>query len=210
MAEDKTDPKEPDKTEPKAEPKKDPPADKTFTQAELDRVVEERLARERKKFEGFDDIKARAEKFDELEAKNQSALEKAQTKAEKAEKERDEAVQRANQTLVRAAVVAEAAKQGAVDADAVVALLPGDQVTIGDDGQVTGAEQAVKGLLEAKQWLVGNTPTPPGDGGARTPVPPKDLDEQIREAEEKGDVRTSIALKNQKLRGIREQQEAAR
>lgn len=36
----------------------------TFSQEDVDRIVNERLARERKKFEGFDDIKAKAEKFD--------------------------------------------------------------------------------------------------------------------------------------------------
>lgn len=53
-------------------------------------------------------------------------------------------------------------------------------------------------LLEDLGTLPGETP-PPGDGGARTPVPPKDLDDQIREAEQKGDFRTSMRLKNQKL-----------
>ncbi len=53
-------------------------------------------------------------------------------------------------------------------------------------------------LLEDLGPLSGETP-PPGDGGARTPVPPKDLDDQIAEAERKGDFRTSMSLKNQKL-----------
>lgn len=46
---------------------------------------------------------------------------------------------------------------------------------------------------------------PPGDGGARTPVPPKDLDDQIREAEAAGDYRTSMSLKSQKLLAARQQ-----
>ena len=53
-------------------------------------------------------------------------------------------------------------------------------------------------LLEDLGTISGETP-PPGDGGARTPVPPKDLDDQIAEAERKGDFRTSMSLKNQKL-----------
>lgn len=53
-------------------------------------------------------------------------------------------------------------------------------------------------LLEDLGTLPVETP-PPGEGGARTPVEPKDLDEQIREAEAAGDYRKSMSLKNQKL-----------
>ena len=36
-------------------------AEKTFTQSELDSIVADRLRRERSKYEGFDEIKAKAE-----------------------------------------------------------------------------------------------------------------------------------------------------
>lgn len=60
--------------------------ERTFTQAELDRVVQERLAREREKFADHDELKAKAEKLAELEAANQSDLDKAIARAEAAEK----------------------------------------------------------------------------------------------------------------------------
>lgn len=60
-----------------------PPA----TQADLDRIVESRLQRERAKYAGFDDLKAKATKFDELEQANKTELEKATSRADKAEKE---------------------------------------------------------------------------------------------------------------------------
>lgn len=53
-------------------------------------------------------------------------------------------------------------------------------------------------LLEDLGTLPVETP-PPGDGGARTPVTPKDLNEQIREAEAAGDYRKSMDLKALKL-----------
>jgi len=53
-------------------------------------------------------------------------------------------------------------------------------------------------LLEDLGTLPGETP-PPGDGGARTPVQPKDLEAQIREAEAEGDYRKSMSLKSQQL-----------
>ena len=55
--------------------------DRTFTQADLDRVVTDRLRREREKFSGYDDLKAKASKLDEIEQQNQSEIEKANSKA---------------------------------------------------------------------------------------------------------------------------------
>lgn len=43
---------------------------------------------------------------------------------------------------------------------------------------------------------------PPGDGGARTPVEPKDLNEQIREAEAAGDTSKAMSLKSRKLLSV--------
>jgi hypothetical protein len=51
-------------------------AGKTFTQEELDRIVGDRLARERQKYDGFDDLKAKADRFDELQRSQQTDLER--------------------------------------------------------------------------------------------------------------------------------------
>ena len=53
------------------------PEEKTFTQDELNAIVADRLAREKAKYEGFDELKAKAEKYDELEEANKSELQKA-------------------------------------------------------------------------------------------------------------------------------------
>jgi len=70
-------------------------------------------------------------------------------------------------------------------------------------GRLTGGtreeiEADADALLEDLGTLPGETP-PPGDGGARTPVQPKDLEAQIREAEAEGDYRKSMSLKSQQL-----------
>lgn len=197
--------------------------DKKLTQAEVDRIVEQRLARERQKYADYDEVKARAEKADELEAEGKSELEKARGEAVKAkeaaqaaEAKAEEATNKAQATVRRAAIVTEAAKAGATDPDDVHALLSAREfsvteddkkleVTISDDGTVTGAEEVVSAFLKAKPNLVGNTtPPPPGDGGARTPIPPKDLQAQIKEAEDKGDFQTAMSLKNQQLQGLQQ------
>ena len=53
------------------------PEEKTFTQEELNAIVADRLSREKAKYEGFDELKAKAEKYDELEEANKSELQKA-------------------------------------------------------------------------------------------------------------------------------------
>jgi predicted RNase H-like nuclease (RuvC/YqgF family) len=61
----------------------DPKAEKTFTQAELDRIVQERVKE-------MNEYKAKAAKYDEMEEANKSELQKAQDKAAKLEKELNE------------------------------------------------------------------------------------------------------------------------
>jgi Flp pilus assembly protein TadG len=187
-----------------AEDKPDPPA-KTFTQAEheaeVNRIVQERLARDRKDRPTDDEIaelRKQAKKAADLEAANLTASEKLKADAEKAQQERDEAKadaqaarDEANKTKLQAKILTAASKAGAIDADAVYALLQNDnfavtkdgtkiEVTIGDDGQVTGHEEAVTAYLEAKPYLVGTTPTPgPGGGGPRPSTAPALTQEQL-------------------------------
>lgn len=158
-------------TPPPVAPPADPPGDKSFTQADVDRIVSERLARAKSAPPpDYDDLKKAADELQALKASQLSDQEKLQQRAEAAEKAAQVAQQRANNALKRAAVVAAAQRAGAIDPDAVLALLPSSAVTVGDDGQVTGVDEAVTELLAAKQYLVGKptTPTPGGaDGGPR-------------------------------------------
>jgi hypothetical protein len=60
---------------------------KTFTQEEVNRIVQERVFKERSKFEGFEDLKAKAAKYDEMEEASKTELQKATERAEKLEAE---------------------------------------------------------------------------------------------------------------------------
>jgi hypothetical protein len=60
---------------------------KTFTQAELDEIIKDRLAREKGKYADYEELKAKATKFDEAEEAAKSELQKAIEKAEAAEAE---------------------------------------------------------------------------------------------------------------------------
>lgn len=55
--------------------------EKTFTQEELNTIINDRLSREKAKYADYEDIKAKAAKFDEQEEANKSELQKALDKA---------------------------------------------------------------------------------------------------------------------------------
>ena len=63
---------------------------KTFTQAELNAIVEARLARERDKYADYDSLKEKAGKYDEAEESKKTELQKATDKMSALQKELDD------------------------------------------------------------------------------------------------------------------------
>lgn len=55
--------------------------EKTFTQAELDRIVAERLSRDRAKYADYETLRAKAAKLDKLEEASKTELQKANERA---------------------------------------------------------------------------------------------------------------------------------
>lgn len=62
-------------------------AEKTFTQAELDQIVQSRLSREREKYADYDSIKEKAARLDQIEEDAKTELQKATERAEKLQAE---------------------------------------------------------------------------------------------------------------------------
>lgn len=62
-------------------------ATKTFTQDDVNRIVEDRLKREREKFADYSVLKEKSEKFDAMEEANKSELQKALDRANALETE---------------------------------------------------------------------------------------------------------------------------
>ena len=50
--------------------------EKTFTQAELDKIVSERLTRDRAKYADYEELKVKAEKFDKMDEANKANFRK--------------------------------------------------------------------------------------------------------------------------------------
>lgn len=62
---------------------------KTFTQDEVNAIVTDRLTRDRAKYADYDDLKAKAEKFDQIEEANKTELQKANERADGLQAELD-------------------------------------------------------------------------------------------------------------------------
>ncbi len=149
------------------------PEAKTFSQEELDRIVQDRVARvKREEPSDYAEAKAAMAKLAEIEAAQLSELEKAQKAQEKAEKKAQEAIERANKRLIQAEILRAATEHKALKPEHMHRLIDTENVTIGDDGLVTGVEDAVKSFLEVNPEYVGDSrAVGPVDQGARGTTP---------------------------------------
>lgn len=179
------------------------PPEKTLTQAEVDQIVKDRLARERQKaaekYADYDDLKARAEKLREYEDAQKSEMDKLTERLAGLEKERDatraeaeQARQEAQAMLIKSALIAEAGKAGAIRPEDAYLLTDLSTITLGEDGAVIGAEEAVKTLIESGRLpLVGKPKAPSLDSGAGGGQPAQDkalklTDEELAIAQKMG------------------------
>ena len=112
-------------------------AERTFTQAELDQIVGERLARERTKYADYAVIKEKAARLDSLEEAQKSELEKATERATAAEAELA--------TLKREREIRAAREKVSKETGVPVSLLTGD------------TEEECKALAEAINEYAGPT-----------------------------------------------------
>mgnify|MGYP004672951769 CR=1 FL=1 len=92
--------------------------DKTFTQAEMDSIIEGRLAREREKYADYDSLKDKAGKYDEMQAKGKTDLEK--------EKEKSSSLEAELNKLKKADTVRQAREKVAKDTNVPAELLTGE------------------------------------------------------------------------------------
>lgn len=93
------------------------------SQDDLNRIINDRLTRERAKYADYKDAKAKAARLDEIEAANKSEIEKATEKATAAERERDAAKAEALRLRI-------AAKHQISDEDADLFLTGTDEETL--------------------------------------------------------------------------------
>ncbi len=173
-------------------------ADRMFSQAELQAIV----AREVRKAKD-PDIERKAREFDRIQQEQQTEAERAETARKAAEEQAQRAIAEANRRLISAELKLQLASQGArpeaVDL-AVEKLLSNDNIEVDDKGAVRGAEQAVKDLLKQHEYLKApdKPAAPDRSGGEHTGTDTPTVDQQIADAEAKGDWKLARQLKLRK------------
>lgn len=142
--------------------KPDNKPDKTFTQSDVDRLVKDRLDRERKKYADYEDLKKAKDELDELKRGGMSELEK-----ERQEKELLKAAKEAAENEVRAL------KTGSLKAS----LLTAAGLPLELAGRVQGStEEEIKADIEEVKKLF----KPASVGSASNPGAPKDESDDAR------------------------------
>ncbi|WP_139074660.1 scaffolding protein [Paenibacillus elgii] len=189
-------------------------------QAEIDRMVSDRLARQAKKYADYDDLKTKVTTFEQAEEdrlkaamseKDRLEAEKAEAlkKAEEAEGKAQSTLDAANKRMIKAEFRALARELG-VRADALddaFVLADLTAVTVDDDGNIDGVQGAVEALLKAKPYLVAEAKTKPktiGEPSNPTQDEIKTLEQQLAEAQKKKDFSKVVELSN-KIKGLTKQ-----
>lgn len=166
--------------------------DPRFTNEQVEAIVEQRLARERKKYADYADLQEQAKKWAEFEESQKSELEKAQEAAERAQRERDIALQNANDRLIRAAFMAEAGRIHAKHPEDAYLLSDLSNVVITEDGNVAGVSEAVEALVADGRLPTEGRPSAPkldagaGSGERTNERPVKLTDEELQIARKMG------------------------
>lgn len=131
-------------------PDETPPEGDTFVaptnQDEFDRMVGARLARERQKFADYDDLKAKASKFDEVDAASKSELQKAQDAIAERDRQLAELPRTARQQAIRFASLA--SQRGFLDPEDALVFIDADL------GDTEAVEAALEDLATRKPHLV--------------------------------------------------------
>ncbi|WP_060210510.1 hypothetical protein [Sporosarcina koreensis] len=170
---------------------------KAISQAELNEIIEKRLARERAKFADYDDLKAKAEAFEEekarIEREKLSEAERLQADLAAEQKAKEELAaqltsmqEQAEKERIQAAFVRKASEAGIKYTDAAVKLSDLSALKFNDDGDLDGIDSVINALITDNPFLVVSEPKKPkiiggGTLGGDEPVE-KTNDQLLEEA----------------------------
>lgn len=168
-----------------------PPA----TQADLDRLISQAVARTHKKYEGHDDLKAKAEKWDAYEAsqngggKEKPAGDSGPSAGDAKKAGEAEATQRFLKRIVSTEVRSEAKALGFHDPDDALRVIDEANLPVKDEEADTEAiQKLVKELADAKPHLVAKSSRRPGER-------PRQKQGEPVEGGEKGKGKAAAALR---------------
>lgn len=137
------------------------PTERTFTQADLDRIIAERIGRLESKYSDYADLKKKAE---DLEAAQKTEAEKASDRAAKAEAKVKELETKTRQRVITAEAKALAAELQFAKPDKAIRLIDLDKVQIDEDGTVSGLKEQFDALAKEMPELLISKKTAPVTG----------------------------------------------
>lgn len=155
---------EPDGTEGNT-PDPTPAPEKTITQSEVDKIVADRLARERAKYADYDELKKKAADF-EAERKRiedeklseaerlQKALDEAKVSEQAAATQLADMKAQAERDRIKAAFMRKAADAGIKYTDAAVKLSDLSALQFDEKGELVGVDDAINALITDNPFLV--------------------------------------------------------
>ncbi|MCO0597380.1 hypothetical protein NGI46_07855 [Peribacillus butanolivorans] len=171
---------------------------KTFTQVELDKIVADRVAREKKKldkFADYDDVKTKASEYEKLlEEKRLAELSEKERLEEIAKKHEEEKLSLSKELesmreSVKAAKIRSEFNQVATSnqvahLDDAFTLADLSAVTIDEDGKVVGMDDAIRALVDNKPFLLTKKqPKPIGEStNGNTERADKTADQLLKDA----------------------------
>jgi len=159
-----------------------PVTERTFTQDEVNRMQAQTRRDERNKFGDYGDLKARAARADELEQAQLSDTQKLEARAIEAERKASEAQEQIASAMIASEVKVRASVLGVIDPDAAYLLLDRSNVRYDATEGVTGVDDALASLLEAKPYLKSTNRTPNLNPESGQPVATQRLTAEQREA----------------------------
>ncbi|WP_427110925.1 phage scaffolding protein [Lysinibacillus xylanilyticus] len=184
---------------------------KTYTQAQIDEMITDRIKRERKKFADYDDLKSKLSEY-ESKAEEQrqaelSEVEKAQEQAKQFEEQLSTLTAQleaerntSRQQAIKNEFIKVASSANIIDIDAAMALSDLSTVEIGEDGKVNGIDDVIKSLVEHKPYLVAKkqtqaigTATNGGSGGQSEKTAEQLLADAAEKARKSGTLKDKAA-----------------
>jgi len=124
--------------------------EKAFTQADIDRILKDRLAQQAKQFSDYDSLKAKVQKMEDA-AKSES--DKLADRLKQLESENQQLAAARRELTIRTAI-SDAASAAGLPAEAAYRLVEQSRVDVNDAGVVTNAADLVKAVAEAYPGLI--------------------------------------------------------
>ena len=157
--------------------------ERLFTQDEVNRLVGARAKEVRNQFGDYKQLQDRAAKADELEQAKLTEQERLEARASEAERRAADAAGQIASAMIASEVKVRASQLGIIDPDAAYLLLDRSNVRYGEDGGVTGVDDALTQLLEDKPYLKGSPNRAPNlNPQTGEPAPSLRLSDDQREA----------------------------